>query len=198
MPRALYRALGKAFAEGQDGPRQRKEAVSAGAVGGFFVEGRPLAKKCFFLNLFAEGRPSANKFFYFFLKNLCRGPPPWPSAKKFSGFFKNSLPRAGPRQRNGFFEIFFTLCRGPPPWPSAKKFSGFFKISLPRVGPRQRNGFFEKKFNPLPRACSGPRQRNCQDFFPKNLCRGLLLGPSAKDPSLPRALVIALGKEAEI
>jgi hypothetical protein len=44
----------------------------------------------------------------------------------------------------------------------------------------------------------GPQQRNCQYFFPKNLCRGLLLGPSTKDPSFPRALVIALGKEAEI
>ena len=54
----------------------------------------PRQRNGFFLNLFAEGRPSANNFFYFFLKNLCRGPPPWPSAKKFSGFFKNSLPRA--------------------------------------------------------------------------------------------------------
>ena len=77
---------------------KEKKPSGAGAVGGFF----------------AEGRPSANNFFYFFLKNLCRGPPPWPSAKKFSGFFKNSLPRAGPRQRNGFFE-FLTLCRGPTP-----------------------------------------------------------------------------------
>ena len=94
LPRART-ALGK-----------EKKPSGVGAVGGFFAEGRPSAKKWFFFNLFAEGRPSANKFFYFFLKNLCRGPPPWPSAKKFSGFFKNSLPRAGPRQRNGFFEFF--------------------------------------------------------------------------------------------
>ena len=54
-------------------------------------------------------------------------------------------------------------------------------------------------FNPLPRACSLALGKEIvRIFFQKNLCRGLLLGPSAKDPSLPRALVIALGKEAEI
>ena len=72
LPRART-ALGK-----------EKNPSRAGAVGGFFAEGRPSAKKWFFFNLFAEGRPSANKFFYFFLKNLCRGPAPWPSAKKLS------------------------------------------------------------------------------------------------------------------
>ena len=102
------------FAEGQDGPRQRKEAVRRRRRWRFLCRGPTLGKEMvFFLNLFAEGRPSANKSFYFFL-NLCRGPPLWPSAKKYSGFFKNSLPRAGPRQRNGFFE-FLTLCRGPTP-----------------------------------------------------------------------------------
>jgi len=38
----------------------------------------------FFLNFFCRG-PALGKEFFF---NLCRGPPPWPSAKKFSGFFK--------------------------------------------------------------------------------------------------------------
>ena len=42
---------------------------------------------------------------------LCRGPTPWPSAKKLAGFFKNSLPRAGPRQRNGFLNFFNPLPR---------------------------------------------------------------------------------------
>ena len=53
-------------------------------------------------------------------------------------------------------------------------------------------------FNPLPRAYSLALGKEIvRIFFQKNLCRGLLLGPSAKDPSLPRALVIALGKEAD-
>ena len=59
--------------------------------------------------------------FFIFFKNLCRGPPPWPSAKKFSGFFKNSLPRAGPRQSRQiiFLFLFFkTFAEGllPGPW----------------------------------------------------------------------------------
>ena len=51
---------------------KEKTPSEAGAVGGFFAEGRPSAKKWFFLNLFAEGRPSANKSFYFFFKSLPR------------------------------------------------------------------------------------------------------------------------------
>ena len=83
LPRART-ALGK-----------EKKPSGAGAVGGFFAEGRPSAKKWFFfLNLFAEGRPSANKFFYFFLKTFAEG----------------LLP--GPRQRN-FHDFLKILCRGP-------------------------------------------------------------------------------------
>ena len=125
-----------------------------------------------------------------------------------------SLPRADPRQRNGYFLNFFAEGR-----PSAKKFSGFFpkkplpraiaralgkrfffkKNCLPRAGPRQRNIFFLNFFlKSLPRACSLALGKEIFRIFKKNLCRGLLLGPSAKGPSLPRALVIALGKETEI
>ena len=62
LPRARI-ALGK-----------EKTPSDASAVGGFFAEGRPSAKKWvfFFLNLFPEGRPSANKSFYFFFKSLPR------------------------------------------------------------------------------------------------------------------------------
>ena len=85
----------------------------------------PRQRNGFFLNLFAEGRPSANKFFYFF-KNLCRGPPPWPSAKKFSGFFPKNLCRGllqGPSAKVFFKKKFFAEGR-----PSAKKwfFLNFF------------------------------------------------------------------------
>ena len=140
MPRALYRALAKPLPRARTALGKEKKPSGAGAIGGFF----------------AEGRPSANKFFYFFLKNLCRGPPLWPSAKKFSGLFKNSLPRAGPRQRNGFFEFFLTLCRGPAPGPSAKKLSGFFSKKIFAEG-----------------YCLGPRQRTL-------VCRGPWSLPSAK------------------
>ena len=102
LPRART-ALGK-----------EKKPSRAGVVGGFFAEGRPSAKKWFFLIFFAEGRLSAKIFF-----NLCRGPPPWPSAKKFSGFFpKKSLPRAIARAlgKGFFFKKFFAEGR-----PSAKK-----------------------------------------------------------------------------
>ena len=107
--------LGKGFAEGPlSGTRQSlcrgpgrpsakkrgRQAPAPLAVS--LPRADPRQRNGFFLNLFAEGRPSANNFFYFFL-NLCRGPPLWPSAKKFSGFFKNPFPRAGPRQRNDFF-----------------------------------------------------------------------------------------------
>ena len=123
--------LGKGFAEGC--PRQRPL--------GEFLDGE---------GVFAEG-PLPGTW-----QSLCRGPGR-PSAKKRSrqapAPLAVSLPRADPRQRNGFFLIclpradprqiifFKNLCRGSPPWPSAKKFSGFFKNSLPRAGPRQRNGF---------------------------------------------------------
>ena len=121
--------------------------------------------------------PRQRSGFFEFL-TLCRGPTPWPSAKKFSGFFKNSLPRAGPRQRNGFLN-FLTLCRGPTPWPSAKKLAGFFKNSLPRAGPRQRNGFLNF-FNPLPRAYSLALGKEIDRIFSRK--------------SLPRAIAWALGK----
>ena len=76
--------------------------------------------------------------------------------------------------------------------------------------------FFEKS---LPRASPQALGKEILIFLKKSLCRGpptMALGkemfqnfsneslpramgrPSAKDPSLPRALVIALGKEAEI
>ena len=157
MSRALYRALGK-----------EKKPSRAGAVGAFFAEGRPSAKKWFFFNFFfKKPLPRASSlalgkeiFRIFPKKNLCRGLLQGPAAKVFFKK-KNCLPRAGPQQRNCvFFEFFLKT---------------FAEGLLP-----------------------GPRQRNFQDFSQKNLCRGLLLGPSAKDPSLPRALVIALGKETEI
>ena len=133
---------------------KEKTPSDAGAVGGFIAEGRPSAKKWFFFNLFAEGRPSANKSFYFFL-NLCRGPPLWPSAKKFSGFFKNSLPRAGPRQRNGFFEIFNPLPRA-------------YSLALGKeIGRIFSKKIFAEGY------CLGPRQRTL-------LCRGPWSLPSAK------------------
>ena len=96
LPRALYRALGKAFAEGQDWPSAKKSSRhGADTVSSFFAEGRPSAKKCFFFKKnFAEGFPQAlgKDIFYFFLKkDLCQGPHPWPSAKKCSGFFKKNL-----------------------------------------------------------------------------------------------------------
>ena len=66
LPRALYRALGKAFAEGQDGPRQRKSnRDGAVPLDGVFAEGclQALGKEI----VFAEGlhpRPSAKKWFF--------------------------------------------------------------------------------------------------------------------------------------
>ena len=84
------------FAEGQDGPRQRKEAVTRRRRWRFLCRGPTLGKEMiFFLIFFAEGRPSANKFFYFFKKKT---------------FAEGLLP--GPRQRN--FQDFSqkNLCRG--------------------------------------------------------------------------------------
>ena len=74
---------------------KEKWPSGAGAVGGFFAEGPPSARKWFFFNLFAEGRPSANKFFYFFLKK--------------------PLPRASSLALGKeIFRIFLKiLCRGP-------------------------------------------------------------------------------------
>ena len=76
----------------------------------------------FFLICLPRADPRQINFFIFF-KNLCRGPPPWPSVKKFSEFFLNkSLPRAIARALGkGFF---------------------FKKNCLLRAGPRQRNSFF--------------------------------------------------------
>jgi hypothetical protein len=72
LPRALYRALGKAFAEGQDWPSAKKSSRhGANTVSSFFAEGRPSAKKCFFFKKnFAEGFPQAlgKDIFYFFFK----------------------------------------------------------------------------------------------------------------------------------
>ena len=70
LPRALYRALGKAFAEGWSGTRQRKAAVTAPAPG---TESLPRA----------VSRALGKELFFFFLKNLCWGLPRRPSAKKF-------------------------------------------------------------------------------------------------------------------
>ena len=61
LPRAFYRALGKAFAEGQHGTRQRKATVMAFPLDGVFAEGHhlcPRQRKC------AD---------FFFQKILCRG-----------------------------------------------------------------------------------------------------------------------------
>jgi len=50
----------------------------------------PRQRNDFFLNFFCRGSTLGKEFFL----NLCRGPPPWPLAKKFSGFFpKKTLPR---------------------------------------------------------------------------------------------------------
>ena len=74
-----------------------------------FAEGcprqRPLGEFLDGEGVFAEGPLSGTR------QSLCRGPPPWPSAKKFSGFFqKKPLPRAIARALGKeivFFWIFF-------------------------------------------------------------------------------------------
>ena len=132
----MTKALGKegSFAEGpSNGPRQRffwenpenffAEGQGAGPRQRFF-------KKKFQKKLFLCRRPALSKHF-FLKKNLCRGPPPWPSAKKFSGFFKNSLPRAGPRQSRQiifFIFIFKTFAEGLLLGPRQRNFQHFLKI----------------------------------------------------------------------
>ena len=136
---------------------KEKTPSDAGAVGGFFAEGRPSAKKwfLFFFKSLPRADPRQIKVFIFlkiFVEGLLYGP----RQRNFQDFFKNSLPRTGPRQRNGFFEIFLTLCRGPAHWPSAKKFPGFFSKKIFAEG-----------------YCLGPRQRTL-------LCRGPWSLPLAK------------------
>jgi hypothetical protein len=110
-------------------------------------------------------------------QSLCRGPGR-PSAKKSSrhgvdtvgGFFIEGRPSA---KKCSFLKKFFV--EGFP-GASAKNFLNFVKKNLFR-GPHS------------------PLIKKFSRFFQKNVCRELLLGPSAKDPSLPRALVIVLGKD---
>ena len=119
----------------------------------------------------------------FFLKNLCRGPPTMALGKEMCRIFPKNLCRGqwdGPRQRIILF----------------------FENSLPRASTQALGKeilFFKKKS--LPRVSNhGPRHRNVAEilFFKKKSLPSPMGRPSAKDPSLPRALVIALGKEAEI
>ena len=130
------------FAEGQDGPRQRKEAVTRRRRWRFYLpRADPRQRNGFFLNFFCRGPALGKEFFFKSLprasslvlgKEIFRIFPKKPLPRAIAralgkGFFlkKNCLPRAGPRQRNSFFFNFFlkNLCRGPAPWPSAKKFS---------------------------------------------------------------------------
>ena len=121
-------ALDKGFAEGC--PRQRPL--------GEFLDGE---------GTFAEGPLSGTR------QSLCRGPGR-PSAKKRSrqapAPLAVSLPRADPRQRNGFFLDLFAEGR-----PSANKFFYFFLKT------------FAEGLLP------GPRQRNFQDFSKKSLPRAI-------------------------
>ena len=112
-------------------------------------------------------------------RGLCRGPFIGHSAKKRGrqapAPLAVSLPRAHPRQRNGFFLNLFAKGR-----PSANNFFLFFLKT------------FAEGLLP------GPRQRNFQDFL-KILCRGPALGKEMvflnfSNP-LPRACSLALGKE---
>ena len=103
LPRALYRALGKAFAEGWTGTRQRKAAVTAPAPG---TESLPRA---------VSGGPR-QRIILFFWKIFAEGLQPWPSAKKCCRFFPKNLCRGqwdDPRQRIILF-LKKNLCRGPP------------------------------------------------------------------------------------
>ena len=141
------------------GPRQRTRNPRQRPIGEF-LDGE---------GVFAEGPLSGTR------QSLCRGPGQ-PSAKKRSRHapapLAVSLPRADPRQRNGFFLNFF--CRGPAlgkeiflkPLTRASSLAlgkEIFRI-FPKKnfaegyckGPRQR--FFFKKKHCLLRA--GPRQRN--------------------------------------
>ena len=116
--------LGKGFAEGC--PRQRPL--------GEFLDGE---------GVFAEGPLSGTR------QSLCRGPGQ-PSAKKRSRHapapLAVSLPRADPRQRNGFF-VLNLFAEGRP---SANKFFYFFFKNLCKLA----NNFFIFFKKPLPRASS--------------------------------------------
>ena len=89
LPRALYQALGKAFAEGQQGPRQRKTTVTTSfPLDGVFAEGHhlwPSAKKIcriFFEKIFAEGYSEALGKDSFFAEGYSEGPRQRPNAFK--------------------------------------------------------------------------------------------------------------------
>ena len=102
LPRART-ALGK-----------EKNPSRAGAVGGFFAEGRPSAKKLFFFEFFLP-RPALGKdFFLIFAEGLL----PSPRQRNFQDFSQKKLCRGllqGP-SANVFFLKLFTKGR-----PSAKK-----------------------------------------------------------------------------
>ena len=117
MSRVLYRALGKAFAEGWSGTRQRKAAVTAPAPG---TESLPRA---------VSGGPR-QRIILFFLKIFAEGLQPWPSAKKCCRnfiFLKKIFAKGNGRQRT-------LLCRGPWSLPSAKrqKFNFFLFFAFHR------------------------------------------------------------------
>ena len=162
LPRALYRALGKAFAEGWSGTRQRKAAVTAPAPG---TESLPRAVSggprqriiLFFWKIFAEGlQPwlSAKKFAEFFQKIFAEGNRT-ALGKELFFFFEKSLSRASPQALGKEILIFLkkVFAEGLRPWPSAKKCSKIFPMNLCRGqwdGPRQRIILFFKKKS-LPR-----------------------------------------------
>ena len=131
LPRALYRALGKAFAEGWSGTRQRKAAVTAPAPG---TESLPRA---------VSGGPR-QRIILFFEKSLPRASNHGPRQTNVQNFSKKSLPRAmgRPSAKNYSFFFWKIFAEGFPAGPRQRNFKFFLKKSLPRAsnhGPRQRN-----------------------------------------------------------
>jgi hypothetical protein len=128
LPRGIYRALDKAFAEGHDGPRQRKAVVTALALlAASLPRTDPRQINVFFKKNLCRGLPvTLGKEIFLFFFNLCRGPHPWPSVIFFI-FFKKTFAESlvpSPRQRNfqNFILKFFV--------------EGYWQ------GPRQRTGPF--------------------------------------------------------
>ena len=130
LPRAIYRALGKAFVEGWSGTQQRKAAVTAPAPG---TESLPRA---------VSGGPR-QRIILFFEKSLPRASNHGPRQRNVQNFSKKSLPRAmgRPSAKNySFLKKIFA--EGFPAGPRQRNFNFFFKKSLPRAsnhGPRQIN-----------------------------------------------------------
>ena len=122
-PRGIFRRRrAKPLPRARTALGKEKKPSGAGAVGGFFAEGPPSAKKWFFLICLPRAGPRQIIFFIFFKKPLPRASSLtlgkeifriFPKKTFAEGscnsprqrFFlkKNCLLRAGPRQRNSFF-----------------------------------------------------------------------------------------------